>query len=1053
MAIKLKVSNSIKVLSTELTNELKKNSAIFRPVYIVTQTVGMNNWLKLQIADKLGVAANIRFPKPNDLIHRAYQIMGGTYQQPVSSHDLNWLIFKALDEREFKDRHPEISAYYDAGFINSDQKRMALAEKIADLFDQYQIYRTDVIERWNQNVENNIQTLNEEKWQSWIWRRIRELAGEKFPDKTMVGKYILNALNQPEAVENLKRNLPVAYFFGLSLITKYHLELINKLSEHIDIHFLIQNPAPYDYWFEEKSEKKLDFMIRKGWRESKDESLSNPLLISWGKLIQDTFLLLFEDENWLNHYEDFEVAEPSDDSLLHKIQNSIFHNQKEALDFSEVWNDGSITLNSCFNPVRELEVLYNYLVNLIDKKEIELSAREIVVMISDIDLYASYIKAVFDNAPYRFKYTIADESFLNGDGITTALISVLTMNETSFTSEKVVSLLDFSALRKQFRIGDTMRIRELINAANIRFGTLGHRSDDTDKVSWKYGLQRLMYGICMSGGEEYGEGENSFFPLDLTEGFDTEAVINLVYFVESLMDSLKYRNSERSISEWVEYVEDTLQRFIGSKDEVEDEDYALLLSQLEKYNLLQEIYTEQVSYEVFLHSFLPGLTTAKRNQSFGSGGITFCSLIPMRSIPFKVVALLGLNFNKFPRKDMRMSFDLMRLEKRKADRNLKENDKHLFLETLLSAEKYLYISYTGQSVKNNVQQPPSALVDELIDFILSNTHIHGLTADDLIQKHPLHGFSKKYNSGNENLYSYLLNQIKDDIDFPEIENTDKPDFDEIQVASLTKFFKEPIKAFYNRILKVYYQDSNQNLSETELFELNKLQEWGLKNELLFLNDNDTERFIDKNIKLGSLPLKNKGIVEVERLKKIIGETKNTFHKLTYGFEPETKDIELSIDDSLITGKIDGIFGNQLIRYSFSKDDKKYRFNSYLHYLLLTASGFDLELKFIDADGTKFNYPKIAKETAWIELEKIIRLYKKGHFKILPFDFSFNINFEKLESLDSSELNKKIKKSTESAYSSAYLLKEYRSGSLNADDILSDFIEIAEMLVKPLIGFK
>src|SRR5690625_6367769 len=115
-------------------------------------------------------------------------------------------------------------------------------------------------------------------------------------------------------------------------------------------------------------------------------------------------------------------------------------------------NDCSIQINSCFSPVREVEALYNYLVHLVDPKYESLSARDIVVMVSDIDLYASYIRAVFDNGPYYFRYSIADESYVVSDTISNTLVEILSLSESQFTSEKVMNLLNFSAIKKQFQI-------------------------------------------------------------------------------------------------------------------------------------------------------------------------------------------------------------------------------------------------------------------------------------------------------------------------------------------------------------------------------------------------------------------------------------------------------------------------------------------------------------------------------------------------------------------------------------------------------------------------
>ncbi len=153
--------------------------------------------------------------------------------------------------------------------------------------------------------------------------------------------------------------------------------------------------------------------------------------------------------------------------------------------------------------------------------------------------------------------------------------------------------------------------------------------------------------------------------------------------------------------------------------------------------------------------FLASLDSARRTSLFISEGITFCSMIPMRSVPFKVVALLGMTAKDFPRKEKPVSFSLLQQAHMLGDRNVKDNDKHLFLETLVSAKEYLYISYVGRSVKDNTVLPPSVLVEELIDYVQMLAADSKLNVSDyVVTQHPLHTYSPKYNSGDSKLYRY-----------------------------------------------------------------------------------------------------------------------------------------------------------------------------------------------------------------------------------------------------------------------------------------------------------
>jgi exodeoxyribonuclease V gamma subunit len=1052
----LEVSNSLNHLAAQLSFEISLQvKSVFQPVYIITQTEGMNSWLKLQIADNIGIAANIQFLKPNDLINKIYFFLGGSFSKSLSADDLNWLLYKTLGEKAFTKKYPDISSYYNYDGIDKDVKRMALAEKIADLFDQYQIYRPDMIEAWN--LDKIFTKHKEEEWQKDLWMRSKELAGDIFPDKTLIGKFIINALKNPEQTERLQQKMPVIYLFGISVITEYHLQIFQNLAKHIEIRFLILNPAPYDYWYEDSSEKLLYFLKKTGRAHHSDTNTGNTLLTAWGKIIQDTFSILFKNDDLINSYEVIGENEPEPDSLLHKIQSSIFENKRlEKGTFKkEEITDGSITINSCYGPAREVEVLFNYLVHLIDKKNEKLSSRDIVVMVSDIDLYSSYIRAVFDNAPYQFKYTIADESYAATDSISNALHSILSITEMHFTAEEVVRLLDFSFIRKRFKITDTAQIRDVVDDANIRFGFEGNYEDDSVYVSWQYGLKRIMYGICISGAEEYGDGADSFFPVDNTESSGAFNVIRFVHFAEALIQSLHERKPVKTIAAWVAYIEKILNDFVCDKEDTNDEDYGAILGQLANYNVINSLFDEEISYDVFLHNFLPALTGVTRSKAFAGGGITFCSLIPMRSIPFKVVALLGMNFDEFPRKDKKLSFNLIEKERRKGDRNIKENDKHLFLETILSAQDYLYISYTGQSVKDNSSLPPSILIDELVDFIETFSEDSNMVRSQLITQQPLHSFSKKYDVDNDRYYSYLLSS-KNTIDLVNNEKTGREfNFGEIGLYKLASFLKSPFKGYYNDVLGIYYSDNEVTLRDTEMFDVDTKEKWQLKNELLKNSGDKMEQFKNKKIKMGELPLKNMAGVVLENIEKEMRSVKKLFNETTEGKSESVYPVEIQFDGSILKGEVGNIFGNKQVAVSFSKNENKYLMEAWMNHLALRAAGYDIELYFISQNTDKvFGSARISTEEAFATLKELIKLYKQGHEEIIVFDPAFNTIPDEIDSLNSDSFNKILEKKFGKYGDSydQYMIREFNTGFFDDETVVEKYQTAARKLFVPLATF-
>jgi exodeoxyribonuclease V gamma subunit len=1055
MALFLKVSNSLESLAAGLAENLSTlHSGVFDPYYIITQTEGMNNWLKLQLAGHLGITANCRFLKPNEFVNHLYYLLDGPSMETLSRENLSWLLFKLLGEKEFTKKFPEIAGYYQYSTSGRDLRRMALAEKVADLFDQYQIYRPEMIQQWSQTPLTSVPA---DQWQQYLWASARAGVGDALPDKTIVGGYILTALKTASQGRYISRRLPAVHLFGLSIITAYHIELLFELSAHTDVYFHLINPAPSVYWLEDRSEKQLSVWRQKG-RSLPGAAVGNALLTGWGRVIQDTFGLLFSHDEFLNAYEELELVPPVPDSLLHKLQYDVFMaatTDRQSL-LPEDIRDDSIHINSCYTIAREVEVLYNYLVHLVDKKEAALSPRDIVVMVSDIDTYAPYIKAVFNNAPYPFRYTIADESFTDGNNLFTALHEILRLNEENFKAEDVLQLLDSAYIRRRFGITDPDHIRRIVDAAGIRFGIQGNRDDDTYLVSWSYGLRRIMYGICISGEDRYGEGEDAFYPLDITEGGEALEVIRFCHFVEVLMASIRERKTNRSITDWVAYIEAVVHNMIFEPEEDMDEQYDILMRQLSELNLAGLYMPDTLAFEVFSHNLRGTLDSTTRASLFAGGGITFCSLIPMRSIPFRVVAMMGLNYDKFPRREKSMSFNLMEMKRQRGDRNVKENDKHLFLETVLSARDYLYISYLGQHPSDNTVLPPSALIDELIDYIEAGAQEPDEVRPLLITRQPLQGFSRKYTPGNERLYSYLDIGIQP---VPPLTLTEKSaeglKFEEIQLDELVRFFKNPFKAYYNKVLGIYYDDEQILLPETELFDLDRLQQWNLKQ--LLLPESDPAHLEESLVKTGQLPLKNMASVALRQVDEMVAPVRALYAGYTKGAEGVQQSLNIRIGETLLTGILQPVFEGKLLQVSWSKNETKYLVEAYIRYLAGAAAGLLSGLAFLS--GSKHlkivEAIPLSKKEASRRLAELLEVYKDGFKSMVPFYPDFKIDAETVEQLTTEEFSKMVDQALNNYQfpcKDPYIMPEYRKGFFDEEEKLAEFKVICQKIIIPLQDF-
>lgn len=1039
----IRSSHSLKALADDLINVMhSQQQPVFQPFYIVTQTDGMNNWLKQQIAESTGIAANLNFFKPNELINKIYFATGGEFQNTLSRSDLSWLLYDLFSNNDIIQAFPAMTAYYHEKKTINDVKRIALAEVVADLFDQYQVYRPEMLEQWSQNKLTT--DFEDEKWQKEIWFRLKEKAGAEFPDKNRIKKSIVENLNDPANIEALKERIPGIYFFGTSLITAYHLEILIKVSAHIPVYIFLPNPAPDIYWYEDESLKSLFYKRKKGINISNDDAISNPLLVNWGKLIQNTFLLLFKNDEIINQHETVSTELPKANSLLEKIQKYIFENSVPAkADFfsNKMLEDGTISIQSCYSPAREVETLYNYLIELIHTNEGKYAERDIVVQVTDINKYASYIRAVFDHAPYPLNYTIADESFTASDSLSKAFYELLKMDENNFTSESVMQLLDFDTIRKHFQITNVDLIRRVVNDANIRHGIEGDIKNDSIYVSWKYGLNRIMYGICVSGEKEFGNGKDSFFPLDAVEGDNAWEVIRFGYFVNKVIDLVKLREQDRTVNEWSAYLKEVLSQLIFDREENVTDEYNYLVKEIDQLLEIENIFEENISYSVFLKHFLPKLNENVRSYRFARGGITFCSLIPMRSIPFKIVAMLGLDFDKFPRKPVKTGFDLMSKAPKLGDRNIKINDKHLFLETVLSAGDHLYMSYTGQRINDNSSRPPSILVDELVSFIESVSENPKDVKSKLITKQPLHSFSNRYQQ-EDNLVSHLFSSSAKDKHIFKDTSAEPIVFEQINLREFYSFFKDPVKYYYNKVLGIYFDINGNTLPESEMFEMDSLQSWQLKSDLLWMEKSDLGNFISGEMKKGSIPLGNVGTLNVLNADESIKELRDLFEEARGTNEKSSQHVEVEIDGTALSGNIENVYGEKILHICISKYPNKYLFDAYLSALLVSASSLPHEVLFLADDI--LTAQKIPEIEAKKHLKELIDLYKKGFEEILPFNSSWASTPEELNSLKENKWRDNLIK-----YADDYTKRELEFGVFSQKSAFEEYGKMASGIVSNL----
>jgi len=1008
-------------------------SPFYKEIFLV-QTKGMSKWLSMEMAKHGGIFANFDFINLNDLTGRLFFDLAESNKHDKNpfEKDLRWIIMEELrggllDREEFLPLKKYVTDEKDSGF--AELKLFQLSQKIADSFDQYQISRFDMIEKWNRKElfyadkdKNDI-----EKWQMMLWNTIEEK--HRILNRYDITKDLFNALKKANITPKVQAITERINVFGLSVIPPIYLDLLAALSQHIEINLFLLNPCA-DFWFDIKSDREKAKIRKKMNRmpgsETEDHiETGNSLLANLGKTGKDFFGLLY-DSPFSGEEEFFtENGEGEHLSLLKDIQNDILslnHPQDKVI----ATIDDSLKIVSCHSKMREVEILFDNLLQEFETQT-DLKPRDIVVMAPDIAEYAPYIDAVFGtvtNEKMKIPYRITDRSLQSESMVADCYLAIINFLSGRFEVSSLLEILQNKSIRKKAGLSndDINLIAQWLKDTNIRWGIdakfkqeVGSNGEEWN--TWSAGLDRMIAGYCMySENDEFTE---HILPYEEIEGKNGVILGKFMAFFTHLKTYRKQLILQRHLlSSWSDLLVEMLHELFLADNDTEKE-----ISLIEK--LLTDLNSNdsddrkaaadpEIGYEV-LKSYLSELMTEDNFESgFISGAVTFCSTKPMRSIPFEMICMLGMNDNAFPRKNVSSAIDLMNLEERPGDRNPKNSDRYLFLETIMSVREKLYISYIGRSIKDNSPKMPSILVSELIDYISEGYTLENYEENigELItEEHPLQPFSRKYFTKGSGLFSYsqensaIFTNIKQH-EKSHIKHADKNDQKEHQsevpaevtITSLIRFFKNPAKYYVTEILKARYPEPEEGCDDTENFALDILDNYSLTKDILEKVNVDEFQEEKKNQILkakGVLPHGNPGHLSYDN---IVMESKS-FAKKLHNYISKGKLEKLQIDkkitingiNTLLTGSIDDIYPDALVKFRPTKKEKEKDFiELWINHLLLNIrneEGYpDRSLFFAKETpakkGHNIEFNRVDNPEG--KLAKLLTVYEEGINGFIPF---------------------------------------------------------------------
>ncbi|MCH2108394.1 MAG: exodeoxyribonuclease V subunit gamma [Polyangiaceae bacterium] len=705
-----RLEDLVDVLATRLSQPLSALSgddglaSILHPDVVMIQSAGMERYLSRELARRNGGAANLQFPYPRSwfrgVMTAALQLspdevaLSDRYERESTT----WAIHRLLGEFENDSSVEMISSWWRPD--KSGLRRYQIAKRLSDLFDQYCTSRPDWILAWQQKA-------SPEEPQTLIFHQLmKEFGPWHLPE---LSRRFLQKTADEDIRAVVKGRVSLVGGAGLPPL---FLRLLQRISQALpaELFSLLVSES----YFGDSVRQELD----------EEEGVHHRLLTALGKVGAD-FQQVMEDLNYreLSHL----VKAPGETTLLRALQSDILQGSprpKQQLLPPEILLDQTITIDSCHSPLRELEVLKNRILGWFDEDP-ELCAEDIVVLAPAMETYAPLIPVAFGEIGEEktIPWRIADRSEVSLNQVAAALLKVIRFSAGRARALDFLDLLQMKPIQERFQFTneEVAQIRDWVHQAHLIWGAdaqewLEHEVENGDLYSLRGGLDRLLLSLAFS--KDDGGSFGAVVPAGGVSSQELELLGRFGDFLEAL---LKFRSLSRPGDSphpipWWKSLFSELFETLFAEDPEGSWDLAGLRFQL--FRILEQAQREggeelQISLKTLERIFENDLNQAKFGTSFLSGGITFCSLLPLRTIPFPRVCVLGLGHAEFPRSDQPHGLDLISREPRPGDRSLRDDDRYLILELLLATRERIAFSYIGQNIHDNTELPPSVILEEL----------------------------------------------------------------------------------------------------------------------------------------------------------------------------------------------------------------------------------------------------------------------------------------------------------------------------------------------------
>jgi exodeoxyribonuclease V gamma subunit len=936
----------------------------FAAEVVAVPTRGVERWVAQQLSGALGVGersdgvcANVLFPSPRQLVDEVIGVASGfeADRDPWLPQRLVWPLLETVDAHLAEAWLAKLRAHLDLA-RGDRSRRLRVVAHLAMLYDRYAVYRPELLNGW-------LASDDDDRWQAELWRRLRARVGSAGPAERLEA-----ACRELRADPDLTELPARVSLFGLTSLPVRHLEVLRALAEGgRDVHLFLLQSSPAAWESMTGALRRHDAPLVRS-AVGTVFLPANPLLASWGRDSRELQLVLARALGEAHDIDHGREDENQPGTLLARLQADIRSDRAPAPGF-EV--DPSLQVHACHGAARQVEVLRDAILHAL-RDDPTLEPRDVIVMCPDIETFAPLIQATFgagdledtgDPATPRgrtaeLRVRLADRSLRETNPVLGVVARLLELATARVTASEVLDLADREPVRRRFRFAqeDMSRLEEWVAAIGARWGfDAQHRArfglQDVAQGTWDSGLDRLLTGVAMT--EDEPRLLQGVVPYDDVDSSSIDLAGRFAEYLDRLQAIIADFAQHRTVDAWASALADAadaltaaslrnawqraeLQRLLAGVVEEATTENAISIASL-----------DVADFAALLESRLAGRPT---RANFRTGHLTVCTLQPMRSVPHRVICLLGLDDTVFPRRSARDGDDLLLAEPRVGDRDGRSEDRQILLDALMAATDRLIITYTGNDERTNAERAPAVPVAELLDVVerTSGTRV--------VVRHPLQPFDPiNFEPGA------LVGGAPWSFDAVTLggaralvsERVSRPEFlpsgplapaehaELVELEQLIAFLGHPVRGFLRQRLGVGTTVRAQEIDDRLPLELDHLAQWGIGDRLLYaqLSGADAAAARAAERARGTLPPGRIGEQRLDHIASLVDTVMNEARvSVDLGAEQRTVDVRISLDDGrLVSGTISGLAGDVVRHVGFSRVNAEHRLGAWARVLALTAT--------------------------------------------------------------------------------------------------------------------